>query len=122
MKTATAEIFLHQRGITVVRIDRGAKQTLVDAESNLATAILAGEGVRRPLLTDIRYCEPMTPEARRYYSGKILVDSFTALAMLIHNSTFGTMMGNIYLKIAKPGIPTQLFTDEGEALDWLAKH
>ena len=30
-------------------------------------------------------------------------------------------MGNVYLRIARPGIPTQLFTDERRALEWLIK-
>ena len=32
------------------------------------------------------------------------------------------MMGNVYLRIARPGIPTQLFTDEQRAVEWLIKH
>lgn len=121
MRTATAEILLDPRGVTVVRIDKDAKQNLTDAEQNLAAAIAVGAGVKRPLMTDIRYCQPLTPEARRYYSGQILVDSFSAMGLLIDHSPFGTMMGNIYLRITKPGIPTRLFIDENEAFDWLVK-
>ncbi len=120
MRTATAEIFLDERGITVVRIDRDARQTLADAEANMAAAIAVGEGVRRPLMTDIRDALPLTPEARRYYSGKILVDKFSALALLISSGPFGVTMGNVYLKIANPGIPARLFTDEEAAKSWLA--
>jgi hypothetical protein len=29
------------------------------------------------------------------------------------------MMGNVYVRIAKPGIPTQLFADEAAAMAWL---
>jgi hypothetical protein len=28
-------------------------------------------------------------------------------------------MGDIYLRVARPAIPTRLFTDEREALAWL---
>ena len=35
---------------------------------------------------------------------------------------FGRMRGNIYLRIARPGIPTQLFMDETRAVEWLKKH
>jgi hypothetical protein len=32
------------------------------------------------------------------------------------------MMGNVYLRIARPGIPAQLFSDEGRAVEWLSAH
>jgi hypothetical protein len=31
-------------------------------------------------------------------------------------------MGNVYLRVARPGIPTQLFSDEARALEWLTEH
>ena len=31
----------------------------------------------------------------------------------------GRMFGNVYLRIAKPGVPTRLFSDETEAAEWL---
>ena len=59
---------------------------------------------------------------RHYYSGRLLVESFSALGLVIESSPFGRMMGNVYLRVARPGIPTQLFTDEPSALAWLARH
>jgi len=52
-------------------------------------------------------------------SGQVLVDGFTALAMIIDASPFGRMMGNVYLRVARPGIPTRLFTDPEPARAWL---
>lgn len=122
MRTATAEIHLNAEGVIVVKIDRDARQDLSHARENLAAAIATGTGKKRPLLTDIRHCYPLTTEARRYYSGKILLDSFTSLGILIDASVFGKMMGNVYIQIARPGIPTRLFVDEHEALTWLKGH
>src|SRR4051812_45322913 len=119
MITKTGDISLSEDGITCVRIFADVKQGLPEAKENLAAAIEVGLRQRRPLLTDIRYCQPLTPEARRYYSGQVLVDCFSALALLIDISPFGRTMGNIYLQIARPGIPTQLFTDENLAINWL---
>lgn len=121
MTTNTAEILLSSQGIITVRIKSGARQSLDDAKANLSEAIAAGSGVKRPLMTDIRFCEPLAPEARRYYSGSALVESFLAMGILIDSSPFGKTMGNIYLSIAKPGIPTKLFTDEPSAINWLVK-
>ena len=76
----------------------------------------------RPVLIDIRTSRPLDADARHHYSGQALVDAFSALALLVESSPFGRMVGNVYLRIARPGIPTQLFTEERRALEWLIKH
>jgi len=120
--TRTARIELNEQGVVSVRIYNGAQQSLADAKENLATAVSATEGQRRPLLIDIRRAKPLDAEARHHYSGQTLVDAFLALALLVEASPFGRMFGNIYLRVAKPGIPTRLFSDETEAAEWLNGH
>jgi len=121
-ETRTARIDLNGNGVLVVRINTGAEQSLVDAKENLATAVSETGGRRRPLLIDIRAAQPLDADARHHYSGQTLVDSFSALALLIEASPFGRMMGNVYLRIARPGIPTQLFADEPQAVKWLMNY
>jgi len=118
-ETRTARISLTDSGLVVVRINDGAHQALADAKENLAAAVAETRGRRRPLLIDIRAALPLDADARHHYSGQTLVERFSALALLIDGSPFGRMMGNVYLRIAKPGIPTQLFSEEGAALRWL---
>src|SRR5262245_28074585 len=65
---------------------------------------------------------PITPVGRHHFSGQPLVDGFSVLALLIDATPFGRMMGNVYLRIARPGIPTQLFADESKAVEWLKSH
>jgi hypothetical protein len=120
--TRTAVIHLTEDGLVIVRIRDGAYQSLEDAKTNLATASAATAGRPRPLLVDIRTAQPLDADARHHYSGQTLVDAFRALALLVESNPFGRMMGNVYLRIARPGIPTQLFTDERRALEWLMKH
>ena len=105
-----------------VTIRDTAYQSVDDAKTNLATAVAATAGQRRPLLIDIRTAQPLDADARHHYSGQTLVDAFLALALLVENSPFGRMMGNTYIRVARPGIPTRLFTDEGEAVQWLITH
>ena len=45
--------------------------------------------------------------------------SFAAMALLVRGTPLGRTMGNVYLKIARPGIPTRLFAQESKALAWL---
>jgi hypothetical protein len=120
--TNTARIELNEQGIVSVRIHSGAQQSIADAKENLATAVSATEGRRRPLLIDIRRAKPLDADARHHYSGQTLVEAFSALALLVEGSPFGRMFGNVYLRIAKPGIPTRLFSDETEAAEWLKGH
>ncbi|HVZ24074.1 MAG TPA: hypothetical protein VG871_23540 [Vicinamibacterales bacterium] len=120
--TRTAQIDLNAQGLVIVRIDDGARQSLGDAKENLATAVSETAGARRPLLIDIREAQPLDADARHHYSGQTLVDCFSALALLVEASPFGRMMGNVYLRVARPGIPTQLFADETKALKWLREY
>jgi hypothetical protein len=120
-ETRTARLGLNVDGTVVVRIRPGAIQTLQDARENLAEAIAATGGQRRPLLIDIRGAQPLGADARHQYSGTALDDSFVALAMLIDGSPLSTMMGNVYLRIARPGIPARLFTEETRAIEWLTR-
>ena len=117
--TRTARIQLNQHGLLIVRVNDDAQQSLTDAKENLAVAVSETGGKRRPLLIDIRRAQPLDAEARHHYSGQTLADAFSALALLVEASPFGRMFGNIYLRVAKPGIPTRLFSDEAEAVQWL---
>ena len=97
-------------------------QSLADAQENLALAVSETRGTRRPLLIDIRTAQPLDADARHHYSGQTLVERFSALALLVEASPFGRMFGNVYLRVARPGIPTQLFSDEARAVEWLKGH
>ena len=120
--TNTARINLNAQGLLIVRINDGAKQTLDDARENLAAAVSETAGKRRPLLIDVRTAKPLDADARHHYTGLTLVERFSALALLVEASPFGRMMGNVYLRVARPGIPTQLFSDETQAMEWLNGH
>lgn len=121
-ETKTAVIQLNHDGLVIVRIRDGARQSLEDAKTNLALAVSVTAGRRRPVLIDIQTAQPLDAAARHHYSGQVLVNSFSALALLVEGSPLGRMIGNVYLRIARPGIPTQLFTDESRAHAWLITH
>jgi hypothetical protein len=117
-RTPTAEIVLHE-GVVTTRIAAGVQQSLGDAQVNLAATVAACGHEKRPLLVDISRCRPLEPEVRHYYTGEVLVASFLALALVVEATAFGRMMGNIYLRVARPGVPTRLFPDEAAARAWL---
>ena len=118
-ETRTAQITLGDDGVLIVRIRTGSRQGPADARENLAAALAEGNGRRPPLLVDITGSLPLDAETRHLYSGQTLVTGFAALAMLVEASPLGRMMGNVYFRVARPGIPLQLFTDEARAIAWL---
>ena len=117
--TRTAHVVLRDDGLVVTRIRASMAQSLTDARENLDATIRACCGQRRPLLVDISKAQSLEPEVRHLYSGERLVEAFLALGLLVEASPFGRTMGNIYFRVAKPGIPTRLFTDEESAIRWL---
>jgi hypothetical protein len=118
-RTRVADVFALEDGLVVVRIRAGMLQTVADARANIDAAVAACGGRRRPLLVDISRGEPLQAVVRHFYTGEVLVEAFLALGLVVEASPFGRMMGNIYFRIAKPGIPTHLFTDEASAVRWL---
>jgi hypothetical protein len=44
---------------------------------------------------------------------------FSAMGLLVRGNPLGITMGNVYLKLARPGIPTKIFVQEHKALAWL---
>ena len=122
IETRTAVIHLAPYGVVLVRIKRDAAQSLDDAAQNLAAAVQATDGQRRPLLIDIRTAIPLEDEVRRYYSGQTVVDNFSALGLLVDGGPFGRLMGNVYFRVAQLGIATQIFATEGDAVAWLLNY
>jgi hypothetical protein len=118
IETRTARIEATEDGIVIARIGED-EQSLDDARDNLAACARLAAPDRRPLLVDIRAARPLSPEVRHHYMGERLHSSFGALGLLVKGGPLGQMMGNVYLKIARPGIPTHIFGEERAALAWL---
>jgi hypothetical protein len=120
-QTTTASIALADNGLIVVRIRDGVRQSPDDARANLDAAIAEAGGTRRPILVDITRALPLEAETRHLYSGQQLLQAFSALALLVEASPLGRMMGNVYFRVARPGIPLHLFSDEARAVEWLTE-
>lgn len=117
IQTRTARIEVLEDRIVVARIGDGV-QTVDDARENFEACARLAAPDRKPLLSDIRMAKPLMPEVRRVYMGESLI-AFAAMAMLVRGTPLGRTMGNVYLKIARPAIPTKLFAQEAKALAWL---
>jgi hypothetical protein len=116
--TRTGRIEVVEDQIVVARIGDQV-QTLDDARENLDACARLAAPDRKPLLIDMRAARPLLPEVRHHYSGERLDPFFSAMGLMVRGNPLGLTMGNIYLKIARPGIPTRIFVQEPKALAWL---
>lgn len=120
--TRTARVEKTSEGVVVTRILPGVQQSISDAVANIAASAAACGGKRAPIVVDLREAVPLDAETRHYYSGKQLTDYFSSLAILVPAGAFGKMLGNLYLRVANPGIPSRLFNSEEDALHWSIRH
>ena len=120
--TRTAQVETTADGIVITRILPDVEQRIQDAVENIAVSAEACGGRRAPIVVDLRRARALDAETRHYYSGKQLTDSFTAIAILVPIGAFGKIMGNLYLRVANPGVPARLFDSEEAALKWSAGH
>jgi hypothetical protein len=91
---------------------------LADAEEVIrAVSSLCG-GVRRPVLVDLRELRSMTRDCRKYFAGPQTAAVEAAAALLVV-SPIARAIGNFFMGLNKPLVPTRLFTAEPEAVAWL---
>lgn len=115
LSTRAAEILFNADGFVRVNVRPDIKQELKDAQENMKAVC---KEYKIPLIVDLRKAKPVDPEIRRFYSGQVLNDHFLSMAILIDITVVGRMMANVYLSVAKPEIPTKVFTDDAEAVSW----
>ena len=74
-----------------------------------------------PILIDSRGIKSMSREAREHFSALGRESKTNALGIVI-KSAVSRVIGNFFLGLNKPAVPTRLFDNENEALEWLKNH
>jgi hypothetical protein len=118
VRTRTSTHFLGDDGIVRTVLDEGAEETLADAKASIASIVRVSNGMKRPLLVDLRGVKSQDRGARVYYSGPESVASTLGTAILV-GSPVSRMLGNFFLGFNKPAIQIKLFTSEADAIQWL---
>jgi hypothetical protein len=95
-----------------------AEQDLAQAREQAAAQRAFGVSLPRPFLMDIRGARALTREARAFYASQEAAELFSATALLV-DSPLSRAIGNFFLGLNRPMMPTRLFTTEAEALAWL---
>jgi hypothetical protein len=105
-------------GIARTKVKENAEVTLEDAQANsvLVNSFYVDE--KFPILIDSRGIKSISREARSFFTTNGRATNTMAFAILI-DSAVSKVVGNFFLGINKPAVPTKLFVDEGLAIQWL---
>jgi hypothetical protein len=71
-----------------------------------------------PILIDARNIKSMSYEARHHFSAHGRETKTNAFGIII-GSSISRVLGNFYLGINKPTVPTRLFDNEQDSINWL---
>jgi hypothetical protein len=117
--TRTAEItYTPENRILRIKILEGAEIELSDALQNLEATKLLTKKDRYLILVDGRVSLSVSREARAF-AAQSKNDNSIASAMII-TSTANKLIGNFYINVNKPNIPTRIFSSEEKAIEWLS--
>jgi hypothetical protein len=113
-----ARLWLGEDGIVRIIHHPDVEVTLADAEDTMAAYLKLYQGKRRPLLVDTKSMKSLAREARHYYASEEAARVASAVAIIV-GTPVSKVLGNFYLGLSNPHLPTRLFSDEDEALAWL---
>ena len=111
-------IRLGEDGIVYIKTKPRVDMDRADAEEGIRACGAMCGGKLRPALVDLSNLKSMTREARLYFAGPETAAAQSAAALVI-KSPLTKAIGNFFMGLNKPLIPTRLFTSETEALVWL---
>jgi len=105
-------------GIARTKVKKNAEVALEDARENSIVVNSFFVDEKFPLLIDARGIKSISREARSFFTTNGRETNTMAFAILI-DSSVSKVVGNFFLGINKPAVPTKLFTNEREATKWL---
>lgn len=119
------EILLDNEYLTIERENRILIGTIKIKEVDLDMVkkiteyrLSVQHGTKHFLLSNIKAIKSSTKAARDYMASEEGCQGVIAAAVLI-DSAISSMIGNFFISISKPLVPTRIFTDESEAKKWL---
>lgn len=113
-----AKLWLGEDGIVRIIHLPNAEVTLADAQETMAAYMKLYKGKRLPLFVDTKTIRSLSREARLHYASEQAQAVANAVAIIV-GTPVSKVLGNFYLGLNKPLLPTRLFTSDDEALEWL---
>ncbi|MBI3503113.1 MAG: hypothetical protein HY063_15105 [Bacteroidetes bacterium] len=117
IETSTAEVFLKEENLIVVKYKPDAKVEMKDMLA-IHTAEKKLSGKKHLALLDARGFISVSEEARKFGASET-PKQYRAAAALLVDSLGVKMLGNFYLRFNKPKVPTKMFSNEKKAIAWL---
>jgi len=113
-----AKLWVGEDGICRVIHAPDTVVTLQDAQETMAEYLKINDGKRLPLLVDTKSMRSISREARHYYASADAAARASAVALVV-KTPVSEVLGNFYLGLSHPHLPSRLFTSEDDALEWL---
>lgn len=107
-KTAKSSLWLGEDGIVRIIWVPGAEVSMEDAEECMAVYLTINRGKRRPLLVDTNTMRSFAREARHYYASEEASKVASAVGLIV-GTPVSRVLGNFYLGLSNPHLPTRLF-------------
>ena len=118
IKITQASMWLGEDGIVRIIWVPGAEVALADAEESMAAWVKVSLGKRRPMVVDTSQMKSLAREARHLYASERAAKIACAVGIIV-GTPVSRVLGNFYLGLSNPHLPTRLFASEDEALQWL---
>lgn len=119
--SASGATWLSEEGVVIAVAYPQPLHTLDDAiENSRINEELAGD-IKRPFIIDLTKVTAMSREARAYYARPETKKFLTAVA-IITESNLGRLVANFFIGLAKPALPTKMFNNYNEALEWVLQY
>jgi hypothetical protein len=119
--TAADSIFettLDPRGFIISRVAPLAEINLEHAKENTKKVRDLSGDVVYPILVDMRKIRSISKEARDHFAMRDRKPGVIAIAMLV-SSPLSRIIGNFFLGLNQPRVPTRMFTDRDQAEQWI---
>jgi hypothetical protein len=113
-----ARLWAGDDGICRIIHAPGAEVTLQDARETMAAYRKINHGKRLPLLIDTKTMRSISRDARSYYASDEAAACASAAAIVV-GTPVSRVLGNFYIGLSNPHLPSRLFTSESRALAWL---
>lgn len=113
-------LWLDGAGVLHVQTDEVREVDLEVAKTLVSALVEIAGGIRRPLLVDLRRVTSMNRDARTYFAGPA-TECWSATALLIA-SPLTRAIGNFFMGMNRPKVPTRMFATEADAAHWLQQY
>lgn len=108
---------LEPQGYLLSYVSPGSEIGVEDARLNTETVNRLSGNNLYPILVDLRYIKSISKEARDHFAMRGRPPGVSAIAMLVA-SPVSRIIGNFFLGLNRPTVPTRMFTSEKDALAW----